>query len=117
MFTFVCSWSPASCPPRRVIRTAACARGSPQFTENVAANGVIVVGAGVAGLAAAKCLADAAVPVIVLEASDDVGGRIRSDKVNGFVLDRGFQVFIEAYPQCRDMCVNSLQFSPSVLVV
>lgn len=60
----------------------------------------IIVGAGVAGLTAAKQLADAGVSVTLLEASDDVGGRIRTDIVDGFILDRGFQVFIEAYPKC-----------------
>lgn len=65
----------------------------------------IVVGAGIAGLTAARRLAEAGCSVIILEASDDVGGRIRSDVVDGFILDRGFQVFIEAYPQCRETYV------------
>jgi hypothetical protein len=38
---------------------------------------------------------------LILEASDDVGGRVRTDEVDGFLLDRGFQVFLEAYPQAR----------------
>lgn len=62
----------------------------------------IVVGAGVAGLSAARVLAEAGVHVTVLEASDGVGGRVRTDYVDGFVLDRGFQVFLEAYPECRE---------------
>lgn len=37
--------------------------------------------------------------VRVLESSDGVGGRVRTDYVDGYVLDRGFQVFIEAYPE------------------
>lgn len=68
---------------------------------------VIVVGAGVAGLVAAKRLAEEGVSVDIFEASDGVGGRIRSDVVDGFILDRGFQVFIEAYPMCRKLCVES----------
>ena len=63
----------------------------------------IVVGAGVAGLAAAKVLGDSGVSVTLVEASDGVGGRVRSDVVDGFILDRGFQVFIEAYPECREL--------------
>lgn len=60
---------------------------------------VTIIGAGVAGLAAAHHVATAGIPVRILEAADEVGGRIRSDVVDGFILDRGFQVFIEAYPE------------------
>ena len=63
---------------------------------------VIVVGAGMAGLTAAVALHDAGVPVQLLEASDGVGGRIRTDRhPAGFLLDRGFQVLLEAYPFAR----------------
>jgi phytoene dehydrogenase-like protein len=63
---------------------------------------VIIVGAGVAGLACAVRLHDAGVSVRVLEASDGGGGRIRSDVVDGFTLDRGFQVLLDAYPEARE---------------
>lgn len=63
----------------------------------------IVIGAGLAGLAAAKRLADRGLSVKILEASDGVGGRVRSDEVDGFILDRGFQVFISAYPEQRKL--------------
>ncbi|GAA2173614.1 NAD(P)/FAD-dependent oxidoreductase [Agrococcus versicolor] len=59
---------------------------------------VIVVGAGLAGLRAALRLALAGLDVVVLEASDGVGGRQRTDAVDGFLLDRGFQVLNPAYP-------------------
>ncbi|MCX4580152.1 FAD-dependent oxidoreductase [Streptomyces sp. NBC_01571] len=62
---------------------------------------VLVVGAGLAGLACAHDLALAGFGVRVLEASDGVGGRMRSDRHEGFVLDRGFQVFNTSYPQVR----------------
>ncbi|WP_410665365.1 NAD(P)/FAD-dependent oxidoreductase [Amycolatopsis sp. lyj-84] len=62
---------------------------------------VIVVGAGLAGLSAAARLHRAGVRVTVLEASDDVGGRVRTDEVDGFRLDRGFQVLLPAYPAVR----------------
>ncbi|MER7824190.1 NAD(P)/FAD-dependent oxidoreductase [Streptomyces sp. NPDC096097] len=65
------------------------------------ATDVLVVGAGVAGLACARDLAAAGVSVRVVEASDAVGGRMRSDRIDGFVVDRGFQVFNTAYPQVR----------------
>lgn len=60
---------------------------------------VIVVGAGLAGLTCARLLHQARVKVRVLEAGDGVGGRVRTDAVDGFLLDRGFQVFLTAYPE------------------
>ncbi|WP_231121754.1 NAD(P)/FAD-dependent oxidoreductase [Motilibacter peucedani] len=62
---------------------------------------VVVVGAGLAGLAAALHLTRAGVEVEVLEAGDAVGGRVRTDRVDGMLLDRGFQVFNPAYPEAR----------------
>ncbi|WP_327262171.1 FAD-dependent oxidoreductase [Streptomyces sp. NBC_01232] len=62
---------------------------------------VLVVGAGVAGLACARDLLAAGMRVRVMEAGDAVGGRMRSDRVDGFLVDRGFQVFNTAYPQVR----------------
>ncbi len=60
---------------------------------------VVIVGAGLAGLACARTVADAGVSVAVLEASDGVGGRVRTDEVDGFLLDRGFQILLTAYPE------------------
>ncbi|WP_431682457.1 NAD(P)/FAD-dependent oxidoreductase [Kitasatospora sp. KL5] len=62
---------------------------------------VVVVGAGLAGLACAHDLVAGGLRVRVLEASDGVGGRMRTHTVRGFRLDRGFQVFNTAYPQVR----------------
>lgn len=63
---------------------------------------VIVVGAGLAGLTCARLLAQANTPVVVLEAADGIGGRVRTDVTpEGFVLDRGFQVLFTAYPALR----------------
>ncbi|MFJ1704719.1 NAD(P)/FAD-dependent oxidoreductase [Kitasatospora sp. NPDC088346] len=61
----------------------------------------VVVGAGLAGLACAQDLVAGGLRVLVLEASDGVGGRMRTDLVQGFRLDRGFQVFNTSYPQVR----------------
>ncbi|CAH9143150.1 unnamed protein product [Cuscuta epithymum] len=61
--------------------------------------GVIVIGGGLAGLAAATRLQADNIPFVLFEASDAVGGRVRSDVVDGFILDRGFQIFITAYPE------------------
>ncbi|MDX2260369.1 MAG: NAD(P)/FAD-dependent oxidoreductase [Gemmatimonadales bacterium] len=62
---------------------------------------VVIVGGGLAGLAAARRLARDGVAARLLEASDDVGGRVRTDPLDGFLLDRGFQVLLTAYPECR----------------
>ncbi len=63
---------------------------------------VIVIGAGLAGLTAARVLTKAGKRVRVLEASDGVGGRVRSDRLEGgLTLDRGFQVLFPAYPAYR----------------
>ena len=60
---------------------------------------VVVVGAGLAGLAAARHLTRHGVEVTILEASDGVGGRVRTDLVDGFRFDRGFQLYNPAYPE------------------
>ena len=63
---------------------------------------VIVVGAGVAGLVAARELHRAGFPVRVLEAEPQVGGRVRTTAhPEGYVIDRGFQVMLSAYPALR----------------
>ncbi|CAA7044408.1 unnamed protein product [Microthlaspi erraticum] len=65
--------------------------------------GVIIIGAGLAGLAAATRLNSERIPFLLLEASDGVGGRVRTDIVDGFFLDRGFQIFITAYPEAKKL--------------
>lgn len=60
---------------------------------------VIVVGAGLAGLACASELCGKGASVALLEATDRPGGRVKTDRHKGFLLDRGFQVYFEAYPQ------------------
>ena len=62
---------------------------------------VLVIGAGLAGLACARHLHRRGRSVQVLEASDRVGGRVRTERVDGFRLDRGFQVMLTAYPEAQ----------------
>ena len=62
---------------------------------------VIVAGAGLSGLVAARHLADAGVDVEVVEREDEVGGRVRTTREDGFVMDRGFQVLFTAYPAAK----------------
>lgn len=76
---------------------------------------VIVVGAGLAGLAAAVHLSAAGREVSLLEASDGVGGRVRTDHLDGFRLDRGFQVHNTAYPEAvRILNYDDLGLRPFV---
>lgn len=63
----------------------------------------IVIGAGLAGLSCARRLAAGGLDVRVLEAANAVGGRVRTDDLNGFQLDRGFQVLLTAYPEAQEV--------------
>ena len=63
---------------------------------------VVIVGAGLAGLVAARVLEQNGIAPLLLEASDGVGGRVRSDIVDGFILDRGFQVLLTGYPEVKN---------------
>lgn len=62
---------------------------------------IIIIGAGMAGLTCAVHLQQAGRNVLLLEASDGVGGRVRTDVVDGFRLDRGFQILLTAYPEAQ----------------
>jgi len=81
---------------------------------------VVIVGAGLAGLACAHDLIAAGVECQVLEGSDGVGGRVRTDAVDGFLLDRGFQILLTAYPEVqRRLDVAALElglFEPGAVI-
>ncbi|MEO7162274.1 MAG: NAD(P)/FAD-dependent oxidoreductase [Bdellovibrionia bacterium] len=64
---------------------------------------VLIVGAGIAGLACARILHKRGVSFQLLDSSDAVGGRVRTDFQDGYLLDRGFQVLLTAYPNTRQM--------------
>jgi phytoene dehydrogenase-like protein len=81
---------------------------------------VAIIGAGLAGLSCALSLEAAGLSVSLLEASDAPGGRVRTDLVEGFRLDRGFQVMLTAYPEAKRLLdYDALQlkkFEPGALV-
>jgi phytoene dehydrogenase-like protein len=109
---FIRSWNhPSNHQPGKKMKTFS---PSPQEAE------VLVIGAGLAGLTCAKVLHAAAVDVHVVEASDGIGGRIRTDELDGFLLDRGFQVILTAYEELAahvDLPELDLRaFSPGSLV-
>ena len=81
---------------------------------------VVVVGGGPAGLVAARRLATAGIDVQLFEREDVIGGRVRSRTVEGFTLDRGFQVLFTAYPTARlELDFEALDlrhFSPGAVI-
>lgn len=81
---------------------------------------VIIIGAGLAGLCCAKKLHDNGVPFAIYESSDNVGGRIRTDNVDGYLLDRGFQIFLSAYPEAASLLdyrkLDLKPFTPGAMV-
>lgn len=80
----------------------------------------LVIGAGLAGLAAAVRLHEAGLEVLVVDASDTVGGRVRTDAIDGFLIDRGFQVYLDAYPESGALldlpALDLRPFEPGALV-
>jgi len=71
----------------------------------------IVVGAGLAGLTAVRELEKSGKSVLLLEATNSVGGRVKSDYIDGFICDRGFQVINPKYPEvARSGVLKSLDF-------
>jgi len=72
---------------------------------------VIVIGAGLAGLSAALTLQSSGCRVHVIEASDRAGGRMASDQIDGFILDRGFQLINARYPELQRLgVIQALDF-------
>ncbi len=81
---------------------------------------VIIIGGGLAGLSCAYYLGQLGFSCKVFEASDTPGGRVKTDYVDGFVLDHGFQVFLTAYPQAKSLldydALNLFHYYPGALV-
>ncbi len=81
---------------------------------------VVVIGAGLAGLSCALSLEASGIPVPCSRRVDTPGGRIRTDMVEGFLLDRGFQVLLTAYPEAKRLLdyprLQLKNFRPGALV-
>ena len=81
---------------------------------------VVVVGGGLAGLVAARHLADAGATVTLFERESTVGGRVRTTHEDGFTFDRGFQVLFTGYPAVRrELDVEDLdlrRFAPGACI-
>ena len=82
---------------------------------------ITIIGAGISGLTAAVYLHQKGYEVQILEASDRAGGRIKTDIINGFRLDRGFQVLLTEYPETRTLLdykkLNLKKFLPGATVL
>jgi len=81
---------------------------------------VAIIGGGLAGLSCALTLQQQGIEAQVIEASDEVGGRVRTDRVDGFRLDHGFQVLLTAYPAAQKLldyeALKLQAFTPGALV-
>lgn len=86
----------------------------------MSAHDVLIVGAGLAGLSCALELQSQGARVGILEASNGVGGRLRTDRVDGFLLDRGFQVLLDSYPEATRLidlgALDPHPFEPGALI-
>lgn len=82
---------------------------------------VLVIGAGIAGLTAAKLLKEAGKTVKLIEASNSIGGRIKTDLYQGYLLDHGFQVLLTEYPEAKKILnYNQLHlkaFDPGAIIL
>lgn len=80
----------------------------------------LIIGGGLAGLSAAVTLSRGGRAFELIEATDQVGGRVRTDTIDGFQLDRGFQVLLTAYPTCRQLLdyqsLDLRRFEPGALI-
>ena len=81
---------------------------------------VLIVGAGLSGLCCAHHLTKRGITCDILEASDTIGGRVKTDEVDGFLLDHGFQVLLTSYPEAQAVldyeALDLRKFEPGALI-
>ena len=82
---------------------------------------IIIIGAGLAGLAAGITLKKSGLSSLIFESSKTIGGRVATDEINGFLLDRGFQVLIKSYPEAERFldykALDLKPFLPGVIIL
>ena len=85
----------------------------PQCSAGASAD-VVVIGAGVAGLTCARTLRRRGCDVLLVDAGDEVGGRVRTDvHPDGFLLDRGFHIYLTSYPEAvQQLDGGALELQP-----
>lgn len=80
----------------------------------------VVIGAGLAGLTCAKRLSEKGLPVLILEADSRIGGRLKTDLIDGFTIDHGFQVYFDAYPYAGSLldhkALRLAKFEPGAMI-
>lgn len=83
-------------------------------------NKVAIIGAGIAGLACARHLRHAGLPLVLLEAKERIGGRIKTDRADGYLLNHGFQVLQTAYPEAQKILnferLSLKSFAPGAII-
>ncbi len=83
-------------------------------------NQIVIIGAGISGLIAAIELEKEGIQPIIYEGSDRVGGRVKTDEIDGFKLDHGFQVLLTAYPEAQNYldykALNLKTFYPGAII-
>jgi len=81
---------------------------------------IVIIGAGVAGLVAARHLEKAGFKPLIIEASARAGGRVKTDEKNGFLLDHGFQVLLTEYREAREYldydALDLRHFNPGAVI-
>jgi phytoene dehydrogenase-like protein len=76
---------------------------------------IVIIGAGISGLAAARLLKAAGKSILILEKEDRIGGRVKTDSHDGFLFDHGFQVLLTAYPELKThLDIKRLDLNPFV---
>jgi phytoene dehydrogenase-like protein len=74
---------------------------------------VVIIGAGVAGLIAAQHLEKEGLSPLIIESTDRLGGRLKTENIGGFLLDKGFQIVLSDYPEVQNyLNLEALQVAP-----